>query len=58
MSRKLRYLPGTPKWVAKRDYYLQVAMDAQLEGKYRKAERYRKKAMREFFRHFGPEINV
>ena len=53
-----RYPQGTPTWKVMRDYYLQVAKDAEAMGKKLKAKRYRKKAAKEFFKAGGTEIEI
>lgn len=57
-SKVQRYPEGTPTWVAMRDYYLQVAEDAERLGKKMKAKRYRAKARAEFIKAGGTEIVI
>lgn len=57
-GKSLRYPPGTPQWVIRRDYWLQCAKDAEAQGKKRKAKRFRKKARDEFFKAGGYEAFI
>lgn len=64
MSRKSkkidlkRYPEGTPTWQYMFDYYMQVAKDAESMGKKFKAKRFRKKALKEFFKAGNTLIDI
>ena len=53
-----RFNDGAPTWQIMEDYYTAVASDAELMGKHFKAKRYRKKAIKEFFKAGGIVIDV
>ena len=53
-----RYPKGTPLWKIMQEYYLQVARDAEKQGKKLKAKRYYKKARKEIFKSGGTFIKI